>query len=132
LRARLGDEWRRRQPLPLPEVAAIEAGPLRVGIVSPQLYGHSVWFVITRGRFAHMDPARLKLQAFHTGAKSDAETEFARNHAANFTVGNRSLADWVRAIQAVRPNVLIYPAIGMDHMAANLATLRLAPVQLAS
>ena len=130
LRARLVGEWRRRQPLP--EVATIGAGPIRVGIVSPQLYGHSVWFAITRGWFAHMDPARIELHAFHTGSKSDAETEFARTRSASFTVGNRSLAEWVRAIHAVRPNVLIYPAIGMDHMAANLATLRLAQVQLAS
>jgi predicted O-linked N-acetylglucosamine transferase (SPINDLY family) len=112
--------------------AAIDTGPVRVGIVSAQLYRHSVWQAITRGWFAHFDPGRIALHAFHVGVKSDAETAFARSHAAGFTVGNRPLADWVSTIQAARPEVLIYPEIGMDNTTANLASLRLAPVQLAS
>ena len=107
-------------------------GPIRVGIVSSQISSHSVWHAITRGWFAHFDPDQIALHGFHLGRKSDDETAFARAHSASFTYGERRFPDWVRAIQAAQPDVLIYPAIGMDNMSANLASLRLAPVQMAS
>jgi protein O-GlcNAc transferase len=130
LRAKLLEEWRVRQTFP--PVAANRQGPIRVGVVSGQFYNHSVWQAIARGWFAHLDPARVALHAFQVEHRSDAETDFARRHAASFTSGARPAAEWVRAILAVRPEVLIYPALGLDAMSANLAALRLAPVQLAS
>ena len=128
LRAALLDQWRQGQSLPAP--ASRTTGKIRVGIVSAHLHSHSVWHAITRGWFAHLDPARFALHGFHLGRKSDAETEFARAHAASFTLGERPLRAWVHAIQATEPDVLIYPGLGMDNLSANLASLRLAPVQL--
>jgi len=130
LRAELLAQWWRGQSLPAP--ATIAADKLRVGIVSAHLHSHSVWHAITRGWFAHLDPARFALHGFHLGRKSDAETEFARAHAISFTWGERALPAWIAAIQAVQPDVLIYPGLGMDNLSANLASLRLAPVQLTS
>ena len=107
-------------------------GPIRVGIVSSQISSHSVWHAITRGWFAYFDPRVIALHGFHLGRKSDDATAFARAHSASFLYGERRFQDWVRAIEAARPDVLIYPAIGMDNRSANLASLRLAPVQMAS
>jgi predicted O-linked N-acetylglucosamine transferase (SPINDLY family) len=140
LRARLLAEWRERQQGVAPVVrqpgtrqaGPRQAGPLRVALVSPHLYSHSVWHAITRGWFADHDPARIALHGFHTGPKSDDETEFARSRAASFTVGGRSLVDWVNVIRSVEPDVIVYPAIGMDVTCGTLAALRLAPVQVAS
>lgn len=130
LRAALLDQWRQGQARPAP--APVARDRLRVGIVSAHLHSHSVWHAITRGWFAHLDPARFALHGFHLGHKSDAETDFARVHAASFTLGERPLRAWVEAIQAVQPDVLIYPGLGMDNLSANLASLRLAPLQLTS
>ena len=43
--------------------------------------------------------------------------------------GPHSIEQWRQIILADRPHVLIYPEIGMNHEAAELAALRLAPVQ---
>ena len=124
------DRWRAAEKL-LPTTPA-RSGPIRVGIVSAQLHNHSVWHAIARGWFAHFDPSRIALHGFHLGSQSDTETAWAESHAVGFTAGRRRLRDWVAAIQAFQPEVLIYPAIGMDNLSANLAALRLAPVQMAS
>ena len=108
------------------------AGRLKVAVVSPHLYSHSVWHAIARGWFAHMDPVRVALHAVHTGVKSDVHTTFARERAAGFIHGQRSLAQWIEVIAALAADVILYPAIGMDDVTANLASLRLAPVQLAT
>ena len=104
------------------------AGPIRVGIVSAHLRDHSVWHAIVKGWFQHLDRGRFSLLAFHLG-EEDAETSFARARAAHFDSGRRGLRAWVDAIQRQRPDVLIYPEIGMDPVALRLASMRLAPVQ---
>src|SRR6185503_5187249 len=44
----------------------------------------------------------------------------------------KALEDWNRGILADLPHVIIYPEIGIDSTAAQLAKLRLAPVQCTS
>lgn len=129
--ARLMEDWRQAQRIPAPAPAR-RAGPLRVGIVSAQFLHHSVWNAIVKGWFQHFDHGRIELHGFHLGARFDLETAWAGANAASFTSGVRSLRQWVDAITAVEPGVLIYPEIGMDPMAVKLASLRLAPVQAAA
>ena len=128
LRGRLLGEWYQRQALP--DIVSNTSGPIRVGIVSAHCCNHSVWHAVTRGWFAHFDPGRIALHGFHVGSTSDAETAFARDHTVSFAQGKRPLAEWARTILAVRPEILIYPEVGMDNVSANLAALRLAPVPL--
>lgn len=128
--ARLMAPWQ-AQHAPLP--AARRAGrPLRVGIVSQFFRDHSVWNAIVKGWFQHFDGARFALQAFCLDPYQDAETHFARSRAARFEQGHPGLREWTAAILDARPDVLIYPEIGMDPMSAKLASMRLAPVQAAS
>jgi predicted O-linked N-acetylglucosamine transferase (SPINDLY family) len=70
--------------------------------------------------------------AFSLGAEEDPETAYARSRSDRFESGPRPLQGWVDAIGAARPDVLLYPEIGMDPMSVKLASLRLAPVQAAS
>ena len=127
-RARLVGEWAAGRNLP--PVTPNREGRVRVAVVSGHIYNHSVWQAITHGWFVHFDPAKIELHAFFTARRADAATDAARKLAAHFTDGVRSPEDWMRAIIAARPEVIIYPAIGMEGLAANLAALRLAPVQL--
>jgi protein O-GlcNAc transferase len=113
--------------------AASGASPrVRVGIVSSQVFAHSVWQAIVRGWVEHIDPARFDLCVFHLGRTHDAETDVARARASLFVSGEHGLAEWVAAIRDARVDVLLYPELGMDALTPRLAALRLAPVQAAS
>jgi predicted O-linked N-acetylglucosamine transferase (SPINDLY family) len=127
--ARLMGAWQRTQSLA--STARRSEGLIRVGIVSAHLREHSVWHAIVKGWFQHLDRKRFSICAFHLGVEDD-ETRIARSHAAHFDSGPRSLRDWADAILRQRPDVLIYPEVGMDPTALKLAAMRLAPVQACS
>lgn len=105
---------------------------VRVGVVCGHIRGHSVWRLPTRGWVAGLDRSRFEVVGYHTGALCDAETERARTLFDRFVQGPLPLAAWRAQIAADRPHALIYPEIGMDPAAAQLAAMRLAPVQYAS
>ncbi|MGH8706518.1 MAG: tetratricopeptide repeat protein [Burkholderiales bacterium] len=115
------------RPGPRPARAA-----LRIGVVCKYFRDHSVWNALMRGWFQHLDPERFALHAFCLDAHEDAETRFARSRAARFEQGHAGLRQWAAVIADARPDVLIYPEIGMDPMTVKLASLRLAPVQVAT
>jgi predicted O-linked N-acetylglucosamine transferase (SPINDLY family) len=115
-----------------PVIAAHAGRPLRIGVVSAQLRDHSVWHALVKGWFGRLDRERFELHAFHLGTAADDETRFAKAAAARFVEGARDTAGWIAAIAESRPDVLIYPEVGMDPMTARLAALRLARVQAAS
>ena len=116
----------------MPRDSAKGSGKIRVGIVSSHIYAHSVWWAIVRGWVAELDQDRFEIHVFHLSSASDPETEFARSRAQSFVAGERSLDEWVGAILEARMDVLLYPELGMDSLTPKLASLRLAPVQVAS
>ena len=105
---------------------------LRIGIVSSHIKNHSVWNAITRGWVQHLDKTRFELSLFHLGRTVDDETAWAKQCAAHFESGPKTLSGWVQAIGEARLDALIYPEIGMDSMTTQLASLRLASVQAAT
>jgi predicted O-linked N-acetylglucosamine transferase (SPINDLY family) len=105
---------------------------IRVAILSQYFRDHSVWNAIVKGWFAQLDRQRFELFAFSLGADEDVETAYARSRADRFESGPRPLQAWMEAIGAARPDVMLYPEVGMDPMSAKLASLRLAPVQAAA
>jgi predicted O-linked N-acetylglucosamine transferase (SPINDLY family) len=129
--ARIMTAWLDRRPRP-PAAARRDGGVIRVGVVSAHFRDHSVWNAVVKGWFQRLDRARFALQAFHLGTTSDQETLLARSRASHFEQGPRSLGEWVDTIAAHRPDILIYPEIGMDMTTVRLAAMRLAPVQIAS
>lgn len=116
------------EPTALP---ATTVGMLRIGIVSAHVYDHSVWNALTRAWLQHLDPARFEISLFHVGHQHDAETDYAETRARYFGA-RQGLAGWVQTIRTQQPEVLIYPEIGMDAVTLQLASLRLAPVQVAA
>ncbi|MBF0460538.1 MAG: tetratricopeptide repeat protein [Magnetococcales bacterium] len=125
------------QPVLAPAESAVcpssagQTRPIRVGVVSKYFYDHSVWNALVKGWFRHFDPRRFQMMAFGTSGISDAETECAKT-LSDFTSGPLSLTEWVECLLAARLDVLIYPEVGMDGMTVKLASLRLAPVQMAA
>jgi predicted O-linked N-acetylglucosamine transferase (SPINDLY family) len=130
--ARLMGAWLARQHFARDVIGRPPARPLRVGIVSDHLRNHSVWNAIVKGWFGELDRKRFHLHAFYMGSDEDAETAYAKERAAGFRSGKGGLDAWVETILGDEPDVLIYPEIGMDPMTVRLASLRLAPVQVAT
>jgi predicted O-linked N-acetylglucosamine transferase (SPINDLY family) len=129
--ARLMAQWFARQGFAGPGPRSV-SDPVRVGIVSRYFHSHSVWNAIVKGWFQEIDRERFELLAFCLGTAQDSETQLARSRAAHFEAGNLDLSQWVQAILAQRPDILIYPEVGMDPLTARLASLRLARVQVAT
>lgn len=126
----LMNDWRVREGFPTP--STIQGGPVRVGVVSAQIRDHSVWNTLVKGWLQHLDRNRFELYTFHTNNNEDKETAWARAHSTFFAKDDRGLRQWVETILGNHPDILIYPEIGLDPMTAKLASLRLAPVQVAS
>jgi predicted O-linked N-acetylglucosamine transferase (SPINDLY family) len=122
-------KWHASQPSP---AGRAKTSAIRVGVVSAHVYDQSVWSAIVKGWLQRLDRDRFELELFYLGHKRDDETAFAAARASHFEQGTRTLSGWVEAIARRRPDVLIYPEIGMDAATANLASLRLARVQVAS
>lgn len=128
---RIMEKWQAAQVLPrLPLRKKTER--IRLAICSAQIYDQSVWNAIVKGWCTQLDPERVELSVFHLGTHDDAETDIARAHSTHFAFGSRSFNSWVRDIHSHEADVIVYPEVGMDPMTLSLASLRLAPVQLAS
>ena len=128
---RIMADWLKGQRLP-PATGARRRGILRVGVVSAHFQDHSVWNALVKGWFQHMDRARFELDAFCLGDRIDRETRLAQALATHFEQGSASLHRWVQAVATRRPDILVYPEVGMDPLTMKLASMRLAPVQVAA
>lgn len=127
--AGLMESWRVRQNFKKCPPPA--AGRIKIGIVSNHVYAHSVWNALVKGLLMHLDPARFEVCVFYLGGKSDSQTALAISLSPIFVQGSRSLSGWVESILENQVEVMIYPEIGMDEMTVKLASMRLAPLQLA-
>jgi protein O-GlcNAc transferase len=105
---------------------------IRIAVVSAQVRRHPVWDAILRGLIAHLDRQRFEVFLYHTGALTDAETEWAKAHVESFVQGPKPVQEWIGEIKRDRPDVLLYPEVGMDPATCALAALRLAPLQIAA
>jgi predicted O-linked N-acetylglucosamine transferase (SPINDLY family) len=106
--------------------------PIRLGIVSGFFRQHSNWKIPVKGWLKGLDRDRFEVSGYYTGGERDGETDAAAALCQRFVQGPRSLDAWRRAILDDAPHVLIFPEIGMDKVAAQLAAQRLAAVQCAS
>lgn len=104
----------------------------RLVVVSSHLRRHSVWDMLVHGVLAQLDRVCFEVIVYHTSAHQDAETERARALADRFEQGPRHERAWIESLLGDAPDVIWYPELGMDPVAVKLATLRLAPLQLAS
>jgi predicted O-linked N-acetylglucosamine transferase (SPINDLY family) len=105
---------------------------VRLLIVSGQARRHHpVWEVLLRGIIARLDRRRFEVFFFHTEAADGAEAAWAASQVDRFVGGPKSVRAWLDEVRQDRPDVILYPEIGMDPMTATLAALRLAPLQVA-
>src|SRR5207237_6959233 len=99
----------------------------RLAIVSGYCFDHSVWTAISRGFVEMIDRQKFAVHLFYTGLADDHETAAAKNRAKSFVTGPKALHQWVAAMEAVGPDAMLYPELGMDTLSAKLAAMRLSP-----
>lgn len=128
----LMSRWQQRNEVKVPGGAARPTNKLRVGIVSAHIRDHSVYRALVRGWLGQLDRHRLEIGVLHVGGNRDGETLWAQAHANFFVEGVRPLHEWIEAIRSLSLDVLLYPEIGMHKLTLQLASLRLAPHQLAA
>jgi protein O-GlcNAc transferase len=117
----------------VPPTPEVQRGKPRIVIVSRHFCRHSVWDIITRGLLVNLDRSRFEIVLYHLGSVEDEETEFAKSLADIWRDGHRvaGLNGWFAAMHADRPDVIFYPEVGMDPLSFQLASRRLAPLQVA-
>ena len=130
--SKLMARWQQRNKIPVATRIAPGFSKMRLGIVSAHVHNHSVWNAIVKGWLQQIDRSRFEIDVFHLGTGHDEETDFARANCNRFDSGDRSLNAWARSISERQLDVLIYPEIGMDITTPRLASMRLAPVQIAA
>jgi protein O-GlcNAc transferase len=106
--------------------------PIRLGIVSGFFREHSNWKIPIKGWLTMLNRARFLVFGYYTGVDHDSETEAAAALCDRFVAGPRPLDGWRGEIAGDAPHVLLFPEIGMDKVSAQLAAMRLAPVQCTS
>lgn len=130
--ARAMADWQQREALG-PAVSPAKArSKTRIAVVSAQIANHSVYTAITRGWLQRLDRGRFIIDVYHLSGKSDAETESARTVADHFEQGPRTTRQWAESIIEHRPDIVIYPEVGMDQTTLQLAGMRLARTQAAA
>jgi predicted O-linked N-acetylglucosamine transferase (SPINDLY family) len=102
---------------------------IRVGIVSGFFRDHTVWTLLIHGWLTQLDRERFEVFGYHTGTRRDDRTLLAAQWCDRFADMLGPVAEWRARVLDDAPDVLLYPEIGMDPVAAGLAAQRLAPVQ---
>ncbi|MCB1425263.1 MAG: tetratricopeptide repeat protein [Zhengella sp.] len=136
LLSRYGDlchaAMRPRQPAAVPSAAKpVRDGRIHVGFVSAHVREHSVFNAITLGYLKALDRSRFRVSVFAIDNSPDQRTDEARALADKWHDGTRPLQAWITTLARNAPDVLVYPEIGMDQKTLQLASLRLAPAQVA-
>jgi len=114
---------------PAGPIGTVPGERIRVGIVSGFFHDHTIWKLFLEGWLQQIDRSRFDLYGYHTGTIHDASTVLAARLCQRFVEGGRSAGAWRQLILDDRPDVLLYPEIGMDPTAAQLGAMRLAPQQ---
>jgi predicted O-linked N-acetylglucosamine transferase (SPINDLY family) len=126
-------EWQKLNKLELVEIKKKDKNKkIKIGIVGEQIRNHSVWNAITRGIVLKLNKEKFEVIIFKLGLQKDNETEIAKQNSDLLISGNKNLIDWSRHILENSIDILIYPEIGMHQQAIQLASMRLASIQIAS
>lgn len=121
-----------RYPTPPLDLPSPRRRKIRIGIVSGFFHDHTIWKLFIEGWLKQFDRQRFEIFGYHTGTSRDEHTDLAAALCAGFVEGGRSTSEWRHLILKDRPDVLLYPEIGMDPMTARLGAMRLAPLQCVS
>jgi CRISPR-associated protein Csy1 len=79
-----------------------------------------------------LDPLRFEVTVFLLGGREDSLTDVLRAAAFRTICAEGALSSVIATLTETRPDILVYPEIGMDGRTYALAAHRIAPVQCAA
>lgn len=109
-----------------------KGGKIKVGIISSHVRYHSVWNHFLKGVIKSLDINKFDLHIFSLNNKSDKETESIKRRVKYFHADLKSLTEWASKISNSGLDIAFYPEIGMDKLTIQLASMRLAAIQVTS
>jgi len=114
------------KPLSMPPLK--ENNKIRIGYVSAYLHSYSGTLWLT-GWLRYCDRQKFEIYCYYIGNEPDAVTEQFRDYSDVFHHIPYNLAAACEQIIADQLHILVFPEIGMNPQAMQMAALRLAPVQ---
>jgi len=131
---RVMKNWQEKKLISLikPGIKIKKREKLKVGIISSHIRYHSVWNHFLKGILQNLDIDKFDLYIFSLNNKSDNETESIKKRVKYFYSGFENLNEWASEIINSKIDIAFYPEIGMDKLTIQLASMRLAPVQVTS
>lgn len=103
----------------------------RVLVFTAHTHQHSVSRV-WRDLLCGLPRAEFDLVVANPAVRDDDSTAAWQSRADTWLAGPQSIAAWRDTVAAHAPDVIVYPDIGMEPVSQALASLRLAPVQVAT
>ncbi len=103
---------------------------IKIGIVGSHFRNHSVWHAITKGFINALNKDLFEIHLFSTCSYCDEETNFAKKNSNSFTQFSFDTNTIAQNILNASLDFLLYPEIGMHQITTQLASLRLAPIQI--
>ena len=107
-------------------------GKIKVGIISSHIHYHSVWNMFLKGVIKNLDADKFDIHIFYLKKRSDDETELTKKSVKYFHTGFKNLTEWANKIKNSEIDIAFYPEVGMHKLTIKLASMRLAPIQVAS
>lgn len=104
---------------------------LRVLVFTAHTHQHSVSRV-WRDLLLGLPRDEFELVVANPAVRDDDSTARWKSRADTWLDGAKPIAAWRDALVAMAPDVIVYPDIGMEPVSQALASLRLAPVQVAT
>lgn len=105
---------------------------ISIGIISSHIRYHSVWNHFLKGIVSNLNTDKFDLHIFSLNNKSDDETNIIKKRVKYFYSNLNNLNKWANKIKDSGIDIAFYPEIGMDKLTIQLASMRLAPIQLCS
>lgn len=126
LLSRAVPQW--QQPLATP---GTPSDRLHVAFVSAHFRNHTVADYFGRW-ITDLSRERFRVSVFHTGHSADARTDEFRAAADRFAHVPDDAQGAASALATAKPDVIVYPDVGMSPIDSVLVNLRLAPTQVAA
>ncbi|MDC3273398.1 tetratricopeptide repeat protein [Alphaproteobacteria bacterium] len=131
---RVMKNWQEKNLIPSinHSISSKKKGKIKVAIISSHIRYHSVWNHFLKGVIKNLNLDKFDLHVFSLNNKFDNETESIKKRVKYFYSGFESLNQCASEITNSKIDIAFYPEIGMDKLTIQLASMRLAPVQVTS
>jgi len=114
------------EPLPMPPVAP--GGKIRIGYITPFFWNHTVTTLFL-GWIQEQSRSSFDVYAYHVGDKTDSVTEEVQRAATEFCHFPGDLDGVCNRVRSDNLHVAVFLDVGMNPIMAQIASLRLAPIQ---